>query len=162
MRFSIGIKNLPAGTAYWSVDCAWLPEYGTSPLLRPSQRHTFTVPKDTVYLRWQCFDTGKNFTNEWGASDWMTIKDGANYIIDFATSLVAKEEVSPPAPPVKYPILAMLIPWSPLFGPPLPKGFFPPWPMWMSRWTEIPGYPKIPEGTLSRSASSRLIPLVYE
>lgn len=79
------------------------------------------------------------------------LKNNGKYMLDFhyevgTITLIEEEEEFP----AWTKGVAMFSPWLPPFGPPLPRGFFPPWPMWMDRWTEIPGYPKAPESVLTK------------
>lgn len=92
---------------------------------------------------------GENIYEPYGmaGSGIYVLKNNGRYVLDFHYEvgiITLTEETEEEEFPVWVEGVAMLWPWSPLFGPPLPKGFFPPWPMWMSRWTEIPGYPKVP------------------
>lgn len=64
-----------------------------------------------------------------GATDIFVLNDGATYILDFHNTVgiptVSEEEI-----PEFVEFLDRLRPWMPWAGPPLPKGFFPPWPWW--------------------------------
>ena len=173
MRLWFAIVNAPPEADTWRVDASgpWGSTYRTGyfPIsypafidIGPTGRLSISANPAGVYQYPGAIPGG--------SAPYSNLQEGVEYNLDFRTGVLSTVE-APPAPPgappeEKIPILAMIIPWSPLFGPPLPKAFFPPWPMWMSRWTEIPGYPKIPslaygEGALGMPSNSK-IPLVFE
>lgn len=81
------------------------------------------------------------------STDLFVLKDGGKYVLDFhgevGVPTLEEETVTPPDElPSWEKILVALLPWDPLSGPPLPEGFFPPWPPW-DKWLAIPGYPKM-------------------
>ena len=161
MIITVGIKNTPSGSVSWKTEIVWAGQQSVeSPKMLLTGEYTYDVPTNIIYLTWRVYNAS-GYCIVYESSGWLTVVEGATYIIDDAADTVIQSEGGP-APIEDTPTwvkgAAMLWPWSPLFGPPLPKGFFPPWPMWMSRWTEIPGYPKVPEeGELAKKSGSGLI-----
>lgn len=81
---------------------------------------------------------------EGGSSSYSGLVPNGVYNIDFVTGEAIATYEAPPeeeAPPTaaEHPLaflLAILTPWGPLSGPPLPR-VFPPWPWGMSTWKEF-------------------------
>lgn len=163
ISFTVKGKNFPSGATHWGpnvyhiVNGEWeyiAPVGWESPDIWPAVSQTVHFSETPAEVGFMVFfrdATGKDITGPYGgaSTSLFPIKDKGGYILDFHGEVGIPTLLEEEAPPEDLPTWAkgvgMLIPWSPLFGPPLPKGFFPPWPMWMSRWTEIPGYPKVPD-----------------
>lgn len=120
MRFTVRIKNVPSGTAYWSVACYWNPPQtgneAYSPVLGISQPYTFTgIPTNEVYFWERCFDSQKMQIAYYG-TPFTVLKDGGDYTIDFQTGTVT--ETTPSEGEFNFTDLLPMFPWE---GPPLPR-----------------------------------------
>jgi len=136
LSFNIGIKNLPAEANYWKIFYCYEEEvctpssYPEAPFLSPSATSTFSVSENLNhgYFVWAAYTSpGYYISDGYGRSNWYTIKNGANYQIDFATGTVA--EITGPGITIEVPSFELLLPMPPNMGPPLPRimGIYWPW-----------------------------------
>ena len=157
ISFTLKGKNFPQGAKDWWPDVwYYVDSTATSRRQYPakipiSQTATFTSVPESAAFAVGFFDAaGAAITGPYlfSSTDFFTLRNGSKYVLDFrgevGVPILTEETMTPPEElPSWEKILVALLPWSPLDGPPLPMGFFPPWPLSIGNWMNIPGYPKI-------------------
>ncbi|GAI94207.1 unnamed protein product [marine sediment metagenome] len=148
INFTLKGKNFPTRAYYWGpnayhiVNGEWVyfTPVGidlTTGLLVTEIAQYEGVPEVLGFMVFFRDAAGEQVIGPYGgaSTSLFPIKDKGSYILDFhgevgiPTLLEEEEEEVLPE------FLKWLIPWSPLFGPPVPK-LLPPWPWWFSRWEE--------------------------
>ena len=149
MRIWFWIVNAPSGADNWRVNASGSWGSASRTGFFPMTYHSFidVGPSGTLSI-------SANPSGQWGdpgaipggSAPYSNLQGHVEYDLDFwagvltpRTEAPEKEEEFPKA--TEHPLafaLAILTPWGPLSGPPLPR-IFPPWPWGMGTWKEFWG-----------------------